>query len=251
MGDMSFEGAIGGFVFACPTGSVKQKLYGTTEQLPAILFQVLQEIEGQGYVCRELYVDTHSVNLSQAAEEVAAMFRVKIIPVSAGTPQEMAYAESAVRTIGEMSRVQMAGAKHLPSSCWGLSDIHAGNIHDYLPQKRTGVSPFEFRHKRAPDLDVFFVHVFGCPCQYAPITGADHKRAKKTEWGWYVGVQWPMVLILRPEDDKVISVSRHKVHCHEEAYAKYDPSKGGNPLENFAVPKIDLDKIRAKKTCKQ
>ena len=55
-----------------------------------------------------------------------------------------------------------------------------------------------------------------------------------------------MVLILRPEDDKVISVSRHKVHCHEEAYAKYDPSKGGNPLENFAVPKIDLDKIRAK-----
>ncbi len=246
MGDMSFEGAIGGFVFACPTGSVKQKLYGTTEQLPAILFQVLQEIEGQGYVCRELYVDTHSVNLSQAAEEVAAMFRVKIIPVSAGTPQEMAYAEFAVRTIGEMSRVQMAGAKHLPSSCWGLSDIHAENIHDYLPQKRTGVSPFEFRHKRAPDLDVFFVHVFGCPCQYAPITGADHKRAKKTEWGWYVGVQWPMVLILRPEDNKVISVSRHKVHCHEEAYAKYDPSKGGIPLESFAVPRIELDKIRAK-----
>jgi hypothetical protein len=246
MGDMSFEGAIGGFVFACPTGSVKQKLYGTTEQLPAILFQVLQEIEGQGYVCRELYVDTHSVNLSQAAEEVAAMFRVKIIPVSAGTPQEMAYAESAVRTIGEMSRVQMAGAKHLPSLCWGLSDIHAGNIHDYLPQKRAGVSPFEFRHKRAPDLDAFFVHVFGCPCQHAPITGADHKRAKKTEWGWYVGVQWPMVLVLRPEDNKVISVSRHKVHCHEEVYAKYDASKGGNPLENFAVPKIDLDKIKGK-----
>jgi hypothetical protein len=44
-----------------------------------------------------------------------------------------------------------------------------------------------------------------------------------------------MVLILRPEDNKVISVSRHKVHCHEEAYAKYDPSKGGNPLESFAA----------------
>jgi hypothetical protein len=86
MGGMTFEGAIGGFVFACPTGSIKQKLYDTTEQLPAILFQVLQKIEGQGYVCRELYLDTHSVNLSQAVEEVAAMFRVKIIPVSAGTP---------------------------------------------------------------------------------------------------------------------------------------------------------------------
>ncbi len=73
MGEMSYEGAIGGVVFACPTGSIKQKLYGTTEQLPAILFQVLQEIETQGFVCRELYVDTHSVNLSQAAEEVAGI----------------------------------------------------------------------------------------------------------------------------------------------------------------------------------
>ena len=117
MGEMSYEGAIGVFVFACPTGSIKQKLYGTTEQLPAILFQVLQEIETQGFVCRELYVDTHSVNLSRAEEEVAAMFRVKIIPVNAGTPQEMVYAESTVRTIGEMSRVQMAGAKHLPQTC--------------------------------------------------------------------------------------------------------------------------------------
>jgi hypothetical protein len=37
MGNVSSEGAIGGFVFARPTGSIKQKLYGTTEQLPAIL----------------------------------------------------------------------------------------------------------------------------------------------------------------------------------------------------------------------
>ncbi len=246
MGDMSYEGAIGGFVFACPTGSIKQKLYGTTEQLPAILFQVVQEIEAQGFRCRELYCDTHSVNLSQAAEEVAALFRVKIVPISAGTPQEVAYAESAVRTIAKMSQVQMAGAKHLPSSCWGLSDLHAGYTHEFLPRKRTGVSPFEYKFNRKPDLDVFFVHVFGCPSQYAPITGADHKRAQKTEWAWFVGVQWPMVLLLRPEDDKIISVSRHKVQCHEEAYAKYDPSKGGNPLETFAVPKLDLEKERTK-----
>jgi hypothetical protein len=55
-----------------------------------------------------------------------------------------------------------------------------------------------------------------------------------------------MVLILRPEDNKVISVSRHTVHCHEEAYTKYDPAKGGNPLENFAVPEVDLDRVRTK-----
>jgi hypothetical protein len=71
----------------------------------------------------------------------------------------MAYAESAVRTIAEMSRVQMAGAKHLPSSCWGLSDLNAGYTHEFLPQKRTGVSPFEYKFNRKPDLDVFLVHL--------------------------------------------------------------------------------------------
>jgi hypothetical protein len=59
-------------------------------------------------------------------------------------------------------------------------------------------------------------------------------------------MQWPMVLLLRPEDNKVISVSRHKVHCHEETYAKYDPSTGGNPLEHFAVPKVDLEGEKTK-----
>ena len=160
MGDMSYQGGIGGFVFACPRGSVKIKLYGTSEQFPSILFQVLQEIESEGYVTRELYVDTHSVNLSKAAEEVAAMYRVRIIPVSAGTPQEMAYAESAVRVIGQMGRTLMCGAPHLPAFCWGLADLYAVYIHNLLPQAKTKISPYEGRTGRTPDLDLFFVKVF-------------------------------------------------------------------------------------------
>jgi hypothetical protein len=245
MGIESYEGAKGGFVFACPTGSVKQRLYGSTKQFPAILYQVLQEVETAGYVCREIYVDTFSVNLSKAAEEVAAMFRVRIIPISAGTPQELAYAESAVRVVGQMSRTLMAGATHLPKSCWGLADLYAVYLHDLLGQKKLmGRSPFEFRNGREPDFDVFFVHVFGCPCQYAPMSGPDHKRAPKTEWGYFVGVQWPMVLVLRIEDEKILSVSRHKVHCHEEAYARYDPTSGKDPLATFGLPKINLETTR-------
>jgi hypothetical protein len=86
------------------------KLYATSEQFPAILYQILQEVEAEGYACRELYVDTFKVNFSAAAEEVAAMFKVRIVTISSGTPQEMAYVESAVRTIAEMSRSLMAGA---------------------------------------------------------------------------------------------------------------------------------------------
>ncbi len=65
-----------------------------------MLYQVLQEIESEGFVCREFCCDTHAVNLSAAAEEVASMFKVRIIPISGGTPQKLAYAESAVRTVG-------------------------------------------------------------------------------------------------------------------------------------------------------
>jgi hypothetical protein len=243
MGDMSYQGGIGGFIFACPKGSIKIKLYGTTEQFPSILFQVLQEIESEGYVTREIYVDTHSVNLSKAAEEVAAMFWVRIIPVSAGTPQEMAYAESAVRVIGQMGRTLMCGAPHLPGYCLGLADLYATYIHDLVPKKK-GVSPYESRTNRKPDLDVFHVKVFGAPCQYAPIDGADHKRGKKTEWGWYVGMQMPMCLVLRPEDDKIISVSRKKLVVHEEIYAKFDPPKGSFPLQHLEIPVLDLDDMK-------
>ena len=155
MGDVSYQGGIGGFVFACPTGCIKTKLYGSTEQFPSILYQVLQEIESEGFITREIYVDTHSVNLSRAAEEVAAMYKVKIIPVSAGTPQEMAYAESAVRTIGQMSRTLMCGAPHLPKFCWGLADLYATEIHQTQPQAKNRCSPYETRTNRKPDLDVF------------------------------------------------------------------------------------------------
>ncbi len=83
-----------------------------------------------------------------------------------------------------------------------------------------------------------FIKVFGCACQYEPAGVEEHKRAPKTEWGWFVGIQWPMVLILRPSDQKVISVSRKKVHCHEECYAKFDPTTQTRPLITFTDFKL-------------
>ncbi len=118
------------------------------------------------------------------------MFRVRLVPVSAGTPQEMAYAESAVRVIGEMSRSLMVGAPHLDESCWGLADVQEAYIHNFMPQQsKENMSPYERRTFRTPDLDAMFVRVFGCPAQYEPYGGALHKRGKKTEWGYFVGVQ--------------------------------------------------------------
>ncbi len=124
LGSRSYGGAKGGIVFVCPiSGSILVKLYASMKEFPAILYQIFQQIESQGFVCREVLMDTYVVNLSEAAEEVAAMFKARIIPISAGTPQELAYAERAVRSIGEKSRAMLLGAPHLPNLCgeWPIS----------------------------------------------------------------------------------------------------------------------------------
>ena len=197
LGGESYEGAVGGFIFACAsTGTLRRKLYATTTQFPAILYQFLQDVERQHFMCKELYVDTYSVNLSKEAEDVAAMFRCRICPISAGTPQELAFAESGVRNVGKISRSMLLGAKHLPSWAWGLADGYATYVHDVLPQRRRGYkSPYELRNGKKPNLDLLFVKCFGAACQYAPMEGAEHKRGKISEWGWFLGMEWPFVLV--------------------------------------------------------
>ena len=224
MGGESYEGAIGGFVFYDrSTKTLNNKLYASTEQFPVLLFQYLVDVERQHFRCREIVVDTHSVNISKEAEDVAALFRVKITPISAGTPQENAYAESGVRVIGEMSRAFLAGAPHLPKKCWALADNWSVWVRDVRPQKALGwKSSFEVRTGRKPPYHEMFLKIFGAPCNFAPIDGAVHKRAALTEEGWFVGVQWPMALVLRKSDMKVISVSRKKLAVYEGAYIKED-----------------------------
>ena len=222
MGCESYEGAIGGFVFYDrSTRTLNNKLYASTEQFPVLLFQYLVDLERQHFRCREIVVDTHSVNISKEAEDVAALFRVKITPISAGTPQENAYAESGVRVIAELSRAFMAGAPHLPKKCWALADNWSVWVRDVKPQKALGwKSSFEVRTGRKPPYHELFLKIFGAPCNYAPIDGAVHKRADLTEEGWFVGVQWPMALVMRKSDMKVISVSRKKLAVYEGAYIK-------------------------------
>ena len=163
MGGESYEGAVGGYVFTDPTtGTMRRKLYATKEQFPAILFQYLQDVERQHFKCREVYVDTHIINISTAVEDVAAMFLCKVCPISAGTPQELAFAESAVRILGKISRSLLLGAPHLPQWAWGLADGYATYVHDVLPQRSKGnKSPFELRVGRAPDCDALFIKTEG------------------------------------------------------------------------------------------
>jgi hypothetical protein len=102
MGAESYEGAIGGYLFVCSsTGDVHHKLYASHEQFPAALFQFLVYVEAEEHRCHELYCDTFSVNITAEVEEVAGLFQVRVIPVSSGTPQEIALAETQLPSVQE------------------------------------------------------------------------------------------------------------------------------------------------------
>ncbi len=217
MGCESYEGAIGSYLFVCSsTGEIHHKLYARHEQFPAALFQFLVHVGGEGNRCHEIYCDTFAVNISSEVEEVAAMFMVKVIPVSAETPQEVSFVETANRVIAGRSRAMLLGAPHLPKWCWELADKHAGLVGRLLPQSTRGWKcSYYLNTGKAPYWHHMFVHVFGAPCVFSPMEGPVHKRATQTIEEYYVGVQHPMALVLQKSDMKLISVSKKKVIVYE------------------------------------
>ena len=149
--------------------------------------------------------------------------------------------------MSDKARTMLLGAPHLPKCMWGLTYLYSAYIHDVLPQKDRGnMSPYEFRHRRTPDVDHLHIKVFGCPCQFAPMDAPSHKTASKTDWGYFVGMQWPMCLVYQPDKHKVLSVSRKKIVCHEGMYANFDPTLAPLPRANIAElnPTQEMDKLQ-------
>ena len=225
MGKESYEGAVGGYLFCCvSTGTIDCRLYASHEQFPVALHQFLCRVEAEHYKCAVIYVDTFSVNLSADAEEVCALFGCVICPVSAGTPQEMAFAESAVKNVRRMSTAMLEGAPHLGKDCWALCDKYACYLNDFLPKAtRKFHCPFYLRTGKMVPWKLLSIHVMGAPLCYAPMEGAIHKRSAINKEGHFVGIQWPAALVQRKSDKKILNVSRQKIRVYESAYmAKLD-----------------------------
>ena len=212
LGGPSYEGAVGAYLFVCSaTGSTDIRLYASHHQFPIALHQFLVRVQAEYWKCRVIFVDTHSVNISAAVEEVLALFQVQLMPISTSTPQELSFAESRVRMIKRMSTAMLAGAPHLDQKCWALSDKHSNYVCDFLPQSsRNNSCSFYLRTGRNVDWDLLQIKVFGAPALYSDPSGPIHKRAPITERGFYVGCQWPAVLIKREKDGKIIMASRKK-----------------------------------------
>jgi hypothetical protein len=220
LGGESYEGAVGGYLFVCPSsGAEDLRLYASHVQFPIALHQFLTRVEAEYRRVHIMYMDTFSVNLSEETYEVAALFQLVIMPVSAGTPQEMAFVESRVRLLKRHSTAQLLAAPHLPKSCWALSDKYAIYCRQFLPQvSRDFHCSFYLRTGKVVDFRILFVKNFGAPLDFSPIDGPIHKRAAITVEGFFVGIQWPAALVMRKRDMKVLSVSTKKIKVYESAY---------------------------------
>ena len=238
MGCKSYDGAVGGFVFVCvATRARRRYLYSTKAQYPVILNRFFIWLDFQKRKCRIIVVDTDAILVSQETEAVADDWHCTIQPISAGTPQENAIAEKAVGDMRRDSRAVMLGAPHLPKWCWGLADGWVCYVHYLLPNRsNSNVSPYQLCEGRIPDLVQLFVHVFGCPVSFKPMKKtkgwSKDKNAAIAIAGWFVGVAWPRVLVLRKCDMKVVAVSRKKVICYEHIYC-LPPHQ--NPIMNRLV----------------
>ena len=94
------------------------------------------------------------------------------------------------------------------------------------------------RTGKIPNLKELHIKVFGAPCSYAPMGGAEHKRGQLTERGFYLGMQWPMCLVLDKATKKVVSVSRKKIRVYEGPYID---KAGGAELPS--ADSIELDDL--------
>ena len=110
-----------------------------------------------------------------------------MVPISAGTPQELAFAETRVRMIRRMSTAMLIGAPHLGKKFWALSDRNAVTVADFLPQStRKNLSSYYMRTGRQIDWTQLGLKVFGAPLVFAPIDGPIHKRAPINEEGYWI-----------------------------------------------------------------
>ena len=123
--------------------------------------------------------------------------------------------------IKRMATAMLTGAPHLGPRCWALADRYAVYVMDFLPQQTRGDHCLYYlRTGRNVNWSLVFIKVFGAPLLFSPPEGPIHKRGPIAEKGWFVGIQYPAVLVVRFRDLKIINVAKQKVRVHESCYTR-------------------------------
>ena len=224
----SIGGAVGGYNFVdVGTGAITPRLYSKKSQFPAILKRFILEVTAMQWQIRIIRASDSEIVNNGEVEAICAEWDILIQPTSQGTPAELGRVEVANRDIAKMARGMLMSAPHLPPSMWGAAFVYAGVISWLLPKKwNEDMTPYEAIRGRAPDLKSLCIHVFGCPTEVRRVPTGDKYKTKlepRTETMYFVGTDYPSVLVWLPSKNRIYRVSKRKVSCHEGAYVAEQP----------------------------
>ena len=224
----SIGGAVGGYNFVdVGSGAITPRLYSKKSQFPAILKRFILEVTAMQWQIRIIRASDSEIVNNGEVEAICAEWDILIQPTSQGTPAELGRVEVANRDIAKMARGMLMSAPHLPPSMWGAAFVYAGVISWLLPKKwNNDMTPYEAIRGRAPDLKSLCIHVFGCPTEVRRVPTGDKYKTKlepRTETMYFVGTDYPSVLVWLPSKNRIYRVSKRKVSCHEGAYVADQP----------------------------
>lgn len=240
-GEKSVGGAVGGYVFYCASGgSIIPMLYSSKAQFPMLLRRFLLGVLMKGHRVRIIRATDAEIISNAAVDAICAEHDIDIQAPSVGTPEDMGLAEKAVGDIMRLARAFVIGAPHLPKSLWAAAVIYAGVVNEVLPKAfNGGITPYENSTMRPPDLQRLFIGIWGCPCEAVRKAKDDKYKDKmqpRTVSMYFVGTEYPSVLVYHPAKKRIYSVSRRKVRLHEGTYLGDDIPSNLNALrERCAV----------------
>ena len=166
----------------------RRRLYASHEQFPVALHQFLRRVESEHFKVQMIHVRHIFSKYLRGCRGSVCLYGATIVPVSAGTPQEMAFAESMVRVIKRMSTAMLAGAPHLPKDSWACADKYAVFLHDLLPQStRNGHCPYYLEHGKEGELESLTYSCFWGPLVLRTDGRTDAQASSYIEIGHFMG----------------------------------------------------------------
>ena len=224
----SIGGAVGGYNFTdVGTGAITPRLYSRKSQFPEILRRFILEVAALQWQIRVIRASDSEIVNNGEVEEICAEWNILLQPTSQGTPEELGRVEVANRELAKIARGMLFSAPHLPPSMWGAAWVYAGVISWLLPKKfNDDMTPYEAIRGHPPDLQRLCIKVFGCPTEVRRLPKGEKYKSKqsaRTESMFFVGTDYPSVLVWLPSKNRIYRVSKRKVRCHEGAYISESP----------------------------
>jgi hypothetical protein len=144
------------------------------------------------------------------------------------------------RTLQEMVVKVLAHKLHLTFEYWAMAYMHCVDLHNILPDRDTGISPFERFHGRAPDLSFSPILPFGSVvmahiplCHQTALSG----RSIETIYVGRAPLHRDAILVFNPKTKRILV--RHSFKYLSEDEPLSTTYVFGCPIGDVPAPHVD------------